>query len=121
MYVTIRNRCGGKFVERPTDQDGKDWTVQYSITELPEGQARSIYTSIQKRRKRILYTDAAAKDKQWYRAWGGKMSHTKTATMAGRFGGQKKITKLVLKGISGNPSAEPRDNGGDWRREGEII
>ncbi|KAI9898460.1 hypothetical protein N3K66_006820 [Trichothecium roseum] len=74
MYVTVRNKCGGKFVERPTGEDAKDWSIQYSVTELSQKQARSIFASIQTRRKKTLFIDATDKDAQWYRAWGGKMS-----------------------------------------------
>ncbi|EFZ04463.1 Mitochondrial protein Pet127 [Metarhizium robertsii ARSEF 23] len=74
MYVTIRNKVNGEFVDRPFGAEKKfDWSVQYTITELPDKRAQSIYPKIKKRRKDVLATDPGARSADWYRMFKGKL------------------------------------------------
>jgi hypothetical protein len=74
MYVSIRNKVNGEFVERPFGSEKKfDWAVQYMITELPDKRAQSIYAKIKKRRKDVLATDPGARSADWYRMFKGKL------------------------------------------------
>ena len=74
MYVSIRNRVDGEFVERPeiSDQDF-DWAVQYTVTELPDKRAQRIYSKIKKRRKEVLAIDPSARSADWYRFFRGRL------------------------------------------------
>lgn len=75
MYVSIRNRVNGEFVERPSGSERKmDWVVQYTITELPDGRAQSIYSQVKKRRKDVLEKNPRARSADWYRMHQGKLS-----------------------------------------------
>lgn len=74
MYVSIRNKVNGEFVERPFGSEKRfDWAVQYTITELPDKRAQSIYTKIKKRRKDVLASDPGARSADWYRMFKGKL------------------------------------------------
>ncbi|TWU72162.1 hypothetical protein ED733_003887 [Metarhizium rileyi] len=74
MYVSIRNKINGEFVDRPSGSEEKfDWSVQYTITELPDKRAQSIYSKIKKRRKDVLATDPGARSADWYRMFSGKL------------------------------------------------
>ncbi|PNY25333.1 mRNA degradation protein, mitochondrial [Tolypocladium capitatum] len=74
MYVTIRNRVNGQFVERPSSPEKEfDWAIQYAITELPDKRARQIYTKIKKRRKTVLSQDPNARSADWYRIFKGNL------------------------------------------------
>ncbi|POR36019.1 mRNA degradation protein, mitochondrial [Tolypocladium paradoxum] len=74
MYVTIRNRVNGKFVERPSSPDKEfDWAIQYAITELPDKRAQRIYSKIKKRRKTVLSQDPNARSADWYRMFKGNL------------------------------------------------
>ncbi|UNI18799.1 hypothetical protein JDV02_005047 [Purpureocillium takamizusanense] len=74
MYVTIRNRVNGTFVERPSSPEDKfDWSVQYAITELPDHRAQHIYRSIMKRRKEVLGSDPEARAANWHRMFKGTL------------------------------------------------
>ncbi|OAQ77329.1 mitochondrial membrane protein [Purpureocillium lilacinum] len=74
MYVTIRNRVNGSFVERPSSPEKDfDWAVQYAITELPDKRAQRIYSKIKKRRKTVLTQDPTARAADWYRMFKGTL------------------------------------------------
>ncbi|KND93981.1 mRNA degradation protein, mitochondrial [Tolypocladium ophioglossoides CBS 100239] len=74
MYVTIRNRVNGQFVERPSSPEKEfDWAIQYAITELPDKRAQRIYSKIKKRRKTILSQDPNARSADWYRMFKGNL------------------------------------------------
>ncbi|KAJ6438414.1 mitochondrial membrane protein [Purpureocillium lavendulum] len=74
MYVTIRNRVNGSFVERPASPEKEfDWAVQYAITELPDKRAQRIYSKIKKRRKTVLTQDPTARAADWYRMFKGTL------------------------------------------------
>lgn len=76
MYVSIRNRVNGEFVERPSITDEAfDWTIQYTITELPDKRARQIYEKIKKRRKTVLSQDPNVRASEWHRMFQGKLAH----------------------------------------------
>lgn len=74
MYVSIRNRVNGEFVPRPVGS-GKpfDWSVQYTITELSDKRAKSIYAQIKKRRKDVLAADPGTRSAEWYRMFKGQL------------------------------------------------
>jgi hypothetical protein len=75
MYVTVRNRVNGEFVERPTNikkEDDFDWSVQYTITELPDARARTIYTKLKQRRKKVLMPQPSDRW-DWYKMFQGKL------------------------------------------------
>ncbi|KAK2603472.1 hypothetical protein QQS21_004332 [Conoideocrella luteorostrata] len=74
MYISIRNRVNGEFVERPLGSDkAMDWAVQYTITELSDKRAQRIYAKIKKRRKEVLATDPRARSADWYRMFKGQL------------------------------------------------
>ncbi|KAG9250883.1 PET127-like protein [Emericellopsis atlantica] len=62
MYVTIRNKVNGKEVERPTLEDARSdsqrqafqWSLEYSITDIPDQEAQRIYRQITRRRSAAL-------------------------------------------------------------------
>ncbi|KAM0256905.1 hypothetical protein ACHAQJ_004727 [Trichoderma viride] len=75
MYVTVRNRVNGEYVERPTNvkkEDDFDWSVQYTITELPDTRARTIYTKLKQRRKKVLMPQSSDRW-DWYKMFQGKL------------------------------------------------
>ncbi|KAM4056285.1 mitochondrial protein [Hirsutella rhossiliensis] len=74
MYVTIRSKVNGDFVERP-EQPGRqfDWTVQYAITELPVKRAQKIYAEMKKRRRKAFESDPETKEADWHRMFGGSL------------------------------------------------
>ncbi|KAL7795354.1 PET127-like protein [Trichoderma ceciliae] len=75
MYVTIRNQVNGEYVERPTNvrkEDDFDWSVEYTITELPDKRAQNIYTKIKQRRKKVLSPQASQR-LDWYKMFQGKL------------------------------------------------
>ncbi|KAF4584469.1 PET127-like protein [Ophiocordyceps camponoti-floridani] len=76
MYVTIRNKVNGLYVERPScSQTVKDWSIEYSINEMDTGKARQIYREIKTRRKKIHNSqDPELRAQEWYRMFGGKLS-----------------------------------------------
>lgn len=74
MYVTIRNRVNGEFVERPTGHEKDlDWAIQYAITELPDKRAQRIYSTIRKRRKTVLAQDPSTRAADWYKMFKGRL------------------------------------------------
>ncbi|TFB04535.1 mRNA degradation protein pet127 [Trichoderma ghanense] len=75
MYVTIRNQVNGEYVERPTDinkEDEFDWSVEYTITELPDRRARKIYSKIKQRRRKVL-APQSSEGWDWYKMFHGKL------------------------------------------------
>ncbi|KAF5007225.1 hypothetical protein FDECE_6440 [Fusarium decemcellulare] len=79
-YITVRNRVGAKVVERFEIPDNtspsKKWVVEYTITELPHGRARTILRQLRRRREKALKSDPGQKDKQWQKLWGGRLVRT---------------------------------------------
>lgn len=76
MYVTIRNQVNGEYVERPTDirkEDDFDWSVQYTISEIPDKRAQTIYTKMKQRRKKVFSPQASDKW-DWHNMFHGKLS-----------------------------------------------
>ncbi|KAK5993465.1 mRNA degradation protein [Cladobotryum mycophilum] len=72
MYVTIRNKVNGEFVERPNgDEKILDWSIQYAVTELPNERAQTIYTKIKKRRRTALSQDHKSAD--WHKMFKGHL------------------------------------------------
>lgn len=76
MYVTIRNKVNGEFVDRPTQVGDTplDWSVMYSINEIPNSKAQRIYSQIKKRRKTVFQLDPRKRAADWYKMFGGKLS-----------------------------------------------
>ncbi|KAL6875516.1 PET127-like protein [Trichoderma longibrachiatum] len=74
MYVTIRNQVNGEYVERPNiNQEGDfDWSVEYTITELPDKRARKIYSKIKQRRRKVL-APQSSDGWDWYKMFQGKL------------------------------------------------
>ncbi|KAH6611406.1 mitochondrial membrane [Trichoderma cornu-damae] len=75
MYVTIRNQVNGEYVERPTSvkkEDDFDWSVQYTITELPDKRAQTIYPKIKQRRRKVLLPKPSD-GFDWYKMFQGKL------------------------------------------------
>lgn len=56
MYLTIRNKVNGRSVVRPGNLiKSDDWTVEYSLDDIPsQVKARALYVASQKRRRTIL-------------------------------------------------------------------
>ncbi|KHO00300.1 PET127-like protein [Metarhizium album ARSEF 1941] len=74
MYVSIRNKVNGEFMERPFGGEKKfDWAVQYTVTELPDKRAQSIYSKIKKRRRDVLAIDPGVRSADWYHMFQGKL------------------------------------------------
>ncbi|PFH58094.1 hypothetical protein XA68_14153 [Ophiocordyceps unilateralis] len=75
MYVTIRNKVNGEFVERPqSSKPVLDWSVEYSINEMTDERARQIYKEIKTRRKKIHDNqDPAIRTREWHKMFGGKL------------------------------------------------
>ncbi|KAJ4268279.1 hypothetical protein NW762_002342 [Fusarium torreyae] len=91
-YITVRNRVDDEVVERVESRDlGKDnnWTVEYTITELPDERAKTILNQVKNRRAKALKSDPEDRTKTWHRIWKGNLP---TRTAAGqRF--RKQLTK----------------------------
>jgi hypothetical protein len=61
MTLTIRNKVNGRFVERPEKLVSTDeWAVEYSLVDVPQSQAWSLYRATQKRRAQALGKAKAA-------------------------------------------------------------
>ncbi|KAG5983220.1 hypothetical protein E4U55_000509 [Claviceps digitariae] len=76
MYVTIRNQVNGEFVTRPSGlqkEEPFDWTVQYTVTEIEDQKARTIYKQIKKRRKDVFLMDPKIRAADWYRIFGRQL------------------------------------------------
>ncbi|KAF4970638.1 hypothetical protein FSARC_2419 [Fusarium sarcochroum] len=91
-YVTVRNKLGDKVVERIDYRDPKwedDWTVEYTVTELPPQRAQTILAQLKNRRRRALKSDPEDRTKTWHQIWRGSLP---TRTAAGqRY--RKQLTK----------------------------
>ncbi|RDA87625.1 hypothetical protein CP532_3802 [Ophiocordyceps camponoti-leonardi (nom. inval.)] len=75
MYVTIRNKVNGEFVERATRPEKRfDWEIEYSINEMDKDRAQQIYREIRTRRKKIHdNADAENRAIEWHKMFGGKL------------------------------------------------
>lgn len=80
MYVTIRNKVNGKFVERPEGGENFKWNIEYTVTELNDESARKIHGQIIRRRRTVL-KENPHKSKEWYRMFRGQLP---TRTREGR-------------------------------------
>ncbi|KAF4511104.1 hypothetical protein G6O67_002933 [Ophiocordyceps sinensis] len=79
MYVTIRSKVNGQYVERPELQQTQtrfEWAVQYAITELPAPRAQKIYAEIKRRRRRALENNPESKVADWHRMFKGNLPLT---------------------------------------------
>jgi hypothetical protein len=55
MYMTIRNKVNGKYVERTENLSKEDkWIVEYALADIPSPRSRALYQSSQTRRKGAL-------------------------------------------------------------------
>lgn len=72
MYVTIRNKVNGKYVERAEGGDNVRWAIEYAITELADESAQRIYKQVNKRRRSIL-DENPQKSREWYRMFRGQL------------------------------------------------
>ncbi|CAM1508215.1 Fc.00g050630.m01.CDS01 [Cosmosporella sp. VM-42] len=75
MYITLRNKVNGKFVDRVNfpDTGNNLWDVQYTVTELPMERAWRIYRQLKGRRRKILSGDPRSKHEKWYQLWRGQL------------------------------------------------
>ncbi|OLN84905.1 mRNA degradation protein pet127, mitochondrial [Colletotrichum chlorophyti] len=75
MVLTVRNKVNGHYAPRPDPQFSQlDWSLEYSIEEIPVERARSIYKAIQARRKKVLkFDERGDRSKQWHSMWQGKL------------------------------------------------
>ena len=55
MALTLRNKVNGEYVHRPETMSAADeWSIEYSLTDIPERRARVLYDACQLRRKKKL-------------------------------------------------------------------
>ncbi|KAK2004510.1 Pet127-domain-containing protein [Colletotrichum falcatum] len=74
MVVTVRNKVNGEYVSRPGPKFSHlDWSLEYSIEEIPHDRATTVYKSIQGRRKQVLMGDDKNRNKQWHSMFSGKL------------------------------------------------
>ncbi|KAI9149328.1 mRNA degradation protein [Paramyrothecium foliicola] len=77
MYVTVRHKVNGEDVQRPELKPGRrgnfDWTVNYTITEMPADKARAVYHQVQRRRSTVFSKDPDERTQSWHRIFGGKL------------------------------------------------
>ena len=64
MTLTVRNRVNGEYVLRPEKMTAADeWSVEYSLTEVPEPtRARALYKACQRRRSKKHETQSVPED-----------------------------------------------------------
>ncbi|KAK2058527.1 Pet127-domain-containing protein [Colletotrichum caudatum] len=75
MVVTVRNHVNGQYMPRPDPKfSNLNWSLEYSIEEIPERQANTIYKAIQARRKKVL-VQASGEDREklWNTMFSGKL------------------------------------------------
>ena len=59
LYITVRNKVNGKFVEQPEDVHTKfNWSVGYTVNEMADNKAREIYSQLRNRRFQALNQDS---------------------------------------------------------------
>ncbi|QUC22710.1 uncharacterized protein UV8b_06951 [Ustilaginoidea virens] len=76
MYVSIRSQVNGAFVERPEgggSHSNFDWAVEYTVKELSDEKAQTIYANMKKRRKKVLDIDPKTRSTEWYRMFHGQL------------------------------------------------
>ncbi|OHW91746.1 mitochondrial membrane protein [Colletotrichum incanum] len=75
MVLTVRNKVNGQYAPRPDPQFSQlNWSLEYSIEEIPNERAKTVYKSIQARRKKVLVPDKGRdREKQWYSMFAGKL------------------------------------------------
>ncbi|KAI9746604.1 MAG: hypothetical protein M1818_000317 [Claussenomyces sp. TS43310] len=62
MYLTVRNKVNGKYVQRPEKLSRNDkWTVEYALAEIPHPKNRTLYNATLTRRKHVLMSGKADK------------------------------------------------------------
>ncbi|KUI52770.1 hypothetical protein VP1G_00249 [Cytospora mali] len=58
LILTIRNNVNNRHVQRPENLTSNDkWNVEYTLEEIPEDKAQSLYESMKKRRHRAFYKE----------------------------------------------------------------
>ncbi|TVY50067.1 mRNA degradation protein, mitochondrial [Lachnellula cervina] len=67
MYLTIRNKVNGEFVQRPNNLKPEDeWKVEYALAEIPDAEkARALLEASQKRRQVILNRNEEKSGNAW--------------------------------------------------------
>ncbi|GKT77821.1 mitochondrial membrane protein Pet127 [Colletotrichum tofieldiae] len=75
MVLTVRNKVNGQYAPRPDPQFSQlNWSLEYSIEDIPNERAKTVYKSIQARRKKVLVPDKGRdREKQWYSMFAGKL------------------------------------------------
>ena len=61
LYLTIRNKVDGEVVARPIGRRHFNWTVEYTVTEMPDRDAQRIYPMVRNRRMDALSNDRTKK------------------------------------------------------------
>jgi hypothetical protein len=61
LYLTIRNKVDGEVVARPTGRGHFNWTVEYTVTEMPDRDAQRLYPMVRNRRTQVLSNDRTKK------------------------------------------------------------
>ncbi|TDZ22378.1 mRNA degradation protein pet127 [Colletotrichum orbiculare MAFF 240422] len=75
MNLTVLNKVDGNYVVRPdSEQEGWDWTLEYSLVEMPEERTRRVYQSTLNRRRKAFDQDDV-RDARWYEMFKGKLRH----------------------------------------------
>ncbi|KAK1983440.1 mitochondrial protein Pet127-domain-containing protein [Colletotrichum cereale] len=75
MVLTVRNKVNGKYMPRPYPEFPLlNWDLEYSIEEIPDERAKTVYESIQARRRKVLVPDKNKnRSKEWYNMFSGKL------------------------------------------------
>ncbi|KAL6849405.1 hypothetical protein ACO1O0_008945 [Amphichorda felina] len=69
LYITVRNKVDGQFVERPDDSEPElDWKVEYTVNDMEDEKAREIYSSMRSRRYQALNNDTVERSEH-SKAW----------------------------------------------------
>ncbi|KAF9881169.1 hypothetical protein CkaCkLH20_01319 [Colletotrichum karsti] len=74
MHLTVRNKVNGLDVVRPPrTAESWDWSLEYSLNELPSDQARRIYQAVKQRRRKVLEREDGDRDREWYKMFKGRL------------------------------------------------
>lgn len=66
LYVTVRSKVNGEFVNQPKDVASQfNWSVEYTVTEMTDQKAREIYPQLRNRRFQALNFENGGKDRAW--------------------------------------------------------
>ncbi|GAB1314095.1 Mitochondrial membrane protein Pet127 [Madurella fahalii] len=73
LLLTVRNKVNGKYVQRPEKLTRKHrWVVEYAMEDIQPSRARTLYSMLLNRRKKLLDQNRAADDK-WSKSFRQKL------------------------------------------------